>query len=390
MYKKNIIVNIIFLKIFTVLFLFFLPFAIFAQEPCETKYPDDGKCKTDCEAGEYHDDTAGLCATGKCCHKYAAAVDLALQVPIFQYTKAENIAEYLVKIYNVSLFVIIPIIILVIIYSGIMWIFAGVKPDLVQKSKSQIINAFIGLGLILSSYIILSVFRLTELRAPQIEFIKPIEVIPEATYTNITGQPVKSKSEYYALGEQIAKEKGLHPCFMKVMIDMESGGRANVIGHDENARNEAAKKGKVPARREFLKSGKTFKGVSFSPMASAPYDSTQKNDDTPVCDKEDLCLDWRWSHGIGLSQFTISGTVASTALGKWCKSGVPSRAFGGKCYTAKELFDPKVSLGIGADMLKRYPTSRAYAGFKAYNGSDEYARDAKARFDKCCAERGGC
>ncbi|HDQ23033.1 MAG TPA: hypothetical protein ENN28_03625 [Candidatus Uhrbacteria bacterium] len=170
------------LKIFLIIsFLFLFPLAIFAQEPCETKYPDDGKCKVDCEAGEFYDDTAGLCTTGKCCHKYAEALDLTLQVPLFKYVKAENIADYLVTIYNLSLFIVVPIVILVIIYAGVMWIFSGVNVDLVKKSKSYIINAFIGLGLILFSYIILSIFNLTEFKGLQIEYI------PEEFVNNETG-----------------------------------------------------------------------------------------------------------------------------------------------------------------------------------------------------------
>ncbi len=385
---KKLLIKIFFI---TSICLFLLaPIIIFAQEPCESKYPDDGTCKTECAAEESYDDTTGLCSSGKCCHTYGEAANINLQVPLFGYSQAQNIAEYIVTIYNASLYVVVPIIVVILIASGALWILAGGDKDLISKAKSRIISAFIGLGIVLFSYVILSFLGLTQITAPQVEFIKPIEVIPPEEYTAITGQPVKSKSEYYALGEQVAQEKGLHPCFMKAMLDMESGGRPNVVGHDENANNSAAKAGKVPARKYFLQSGKTFKGSLFTPISSAPYNSGQKNDDPACSDREDLCLDWRWSHGIGLSQFTISGTVASKGLGTWCKPGVPSRSSGGRCYTARELFDPKISLEKGADILKKYSPSNAYAAFKAYNGSDEYARVAKTKFDACCRERGGC
>jgi len=163
--KKNFIIIIIFL------FFIFLPVSLFAQEPCETKYPDDGKCKTDCEAGEYHDDTAGLCTTGKCCHKYAEPVNITLQVPLFGYVKAQNIAEYIMTIYNTALYIVVPIIIVVLIFSGALWVLSGGDKEVISKAKSSIISAFIGLGIVLFSYVILSFFGLTELRVPQIEYI---------------------------------------------------------------------------------------------------------------------------------------------------------------------------------------------------------------------------
>ncbi|HDQ23034.1 MAG TPA: hypothetical protein ENN28_03630 [Candidatus Uhrbacteria bacterium] len=162
--------------IFVILFTFFfvLPVSLIAQEPCETKYPDDGKCKTDCEAEEFYDDTAGLCTIGKCCHRYAEPVDITLQVPLFTYTKSQNIAEYIMTIYNTALYIVVPIIIVVLIFSGALWVLSGGDKELISKAKSRIISAFIGLGIVLFSYVILSFFGLTEFRSTMIEYIEPM------------------------------------------------------------------------------------------------------------------------------------------------------------------------------------------------------------------------
>ncbi len=165
-----------FLTVFIFLFFIFLPLLVLAQEPCETKYPEDGKCKTDCGAGEFYDDTTGLCSTGKCCHVYAEPVDINLQVPLFGYTKAQNITEYIMTIYNASLYIVVPIIIVVLIFSGALWILAGGDKDLIFKARRRIISAFIGLGIVLFSYIILSFLGLTSLTGPQVEYINPVEL----------------------------------------------------------------------------------------------------------------------------------------------------------------------------------------------------------------------
>jgi len=184
------------------LFLFFLPFPLSAQEPCETKYPDDGQCKAACEEGESHDDTVGLCSTGKCCHSYAEALDITLQVPLFGYTKAQNIIEYIATIYNAALYIVVPIIIVVLIFSGAFWVLAGGDSELISKAKSWIINAFIGLGIVLFSYIILSFLGLTELTLLKVEEIEPLPHEDLKLYTWEMAQELGAGTDYESVGGQ--------------------------------------------------------------------------------------------------------------------------------------------------------------------------------------------
>ncbi|HDQ23035.1 MAG TPA: M23 family metallopeptidase [Candidatus Uhrbacteria bacterium] len=185
-------------KIIIIIIVFLLsPFSLFAQEPCETKYPDDGKCKTECEAGEHHDDTSGLCSSGKCCHMYAPVVDLSLQVPIFSYTKAADIAEYIVKIYEYALIVLAPLAIVVIIWAGFLWLLAGGDVPKISNAKKYISGAVTGLIIAFLSYIILSFFGLTSLKSPGIEYIEGegdhhlIPFVPQQEYEK-AGSDVKS------------------------------------------------------------------------------------------------------------------------------------------------------------------------------------------------------
>ncbi len=172
-------------------FLLLIPLLAYAQEPCETKYPEDGICKSACDAGESPDDTSGLCSSNRtCCHVYAEPAWLNLQVPLFSYTKARDIAEYITTIYNASLYIILPIAIVAVIITGVYWILAAGNSSKIKKAKSYFIRAFIGLGLVLSSYIILSLFGLTELKGPQVEYIPAY--IPTTEISTETGPSTSS------------------------------------------------------------------------------------------------------------------------------------------------------------------------------------------------------
>ncbi|MBD3359899.1 MAG: hypothetical protein GF365_04310 [Candidatus Buchananbacteria bacterium] len=101
--------------------------------------------------------------------------ELTLQVPLLGYTKASGIAEYIGKIYEASLYIIVPIVIVIIIFAGIKWIFAGGDVSKIKEAKKYITSAFIGLTIALLSYVILSFIGITELGTPEIKHIEEIE-----------------------------------------------------------------------------------------------------------------------------------------------------------------------------------------------------------------------
>ncbi|MBD3359900.1 MAG: hypothetical protein GF365_04315 [Candidatus Buchananbacteria bacterium] len=105
----------------------------------------------------------------------AETAKLKLQVPLLDYTEASNIAEYIGNIYTAVLYIIVPIIIVVIIFSGILWVIAGGNQELINKAKSRILHGFIGLGIALFSYVLLSFVGIKEITTPGIAKIDPVK-----------------------------------------------------------------------------------------------------------------------------------------------------------------------------------------------------------------------
>ena len=109
--------------------------------------------------------------------EFAEEPNIQLQVPILGYAKAKNIAEYIKNVYQAALYIIIPFIIVMIIAAGILWIIAGGDKQIIAKAKERIKYGFIGLGIALFSYVLLSTFgskSITELKPPEVEYIVPI------------------------------------------------------------------------------------------------------------------------------------------------------------------------------------------------------------------------
>lgn len=100
-----------------------------------------------------------------------------LQVPIFDYSKSQNIAEYITKIYQYTMLVLIPLLIIIIIIGGVSWIAAAGDTGKIKAAKDRIISGFIGLFIALFSYIMLDLIGINVLNVPTLESIKPLEGI---------------------------------------------------------------------------------------------------------------------------------------------------------------------------------------------------------------------
>jgi len=96
----------------------------------------------------------------------SSSPSLHLQIPIFQKTEATSISDYIGSVYSAALYIIIPLAIIVIIFAGAEWIGAAGDGTKIQNAKSRIIFAFIGLGIALFSYLLLSLFGLTTISTP--------------------------------------------------------------------------------------------------------------------------------------------------------------------------------------------------------------------------------
>lgn len=99
--------------------------------------------------------------------------NVELQVPILGYTKATNIADYIFNIYKSALYIIVPIIVVMLMFGGILRASSGGNQKLIQQSWAYISQALIGLGIVLASYLLLSMIGIDELRNPGIQSIAP-------------------------------------------------------------------------------------------------------------------------------------------------------------------------------------------------------------------------
>jgi len=104
--------------------------------------------------------------------KTAAQPEVQLQVPIFSYTKATDIAEYIKNLYQYALYALVPLSIIIIIYAGIRWIIAGGNQAQIKEAKKYISAAITGLIIGLLSYVILDFIGITKLTVPGIEYIE--------------------------------------------------------------------------------------------------------------------------------------------------------------------------------------------------------------------------
>ncbi|HYF05706.1 MAG TPA: transglycosylase SLT domain-containing protein, partial [Patescibacteria group bacterium] len=151
---------------------------------------------------------------------------------------------------------------------------------------------------------------------------------------------------------QAANSAGLpDACMLAVVVQKESGGDPNAIGHDAHARSSDP----------------------FNPNSPPMYG-----------------LNWNYSHGIGLTQITI---FPPHRYGGWRDPNTPSRRLVGKWLTVPDLINPDTSLQISAEYLtslyKQHGNSIRTA-FRAYNGSgpmaEAYADSAMALYNTCKAQ----
>jgi hypothetical protein len=218
--------------------------------------------------------------------------------------------------------------------------------------KEHIKNAVGGMILLLGAYMILNTlnpnlvdfnFSISEVSVEADGVI----ILTDAEYQLITGISKPLPAEIEAAVQSAATTHGLEYCQIKALVEKESGSDAGAIGHDENV-------SWAPAYTAYKNSGKTFKGTTFAIGSTPP-----KNDDTAVCNEPNLCLDWRFSHGIGIMQLTYF-TNGTTPAGPKLESKTFNKP-------PKELLDMTTNISAGAGLLKNLLTTCSGDLFKAYS-----------------------
>jgi len=300
-----------------------------------------------------------------------------------------------------------------IVYYGITYMLTA-TPFLKTTSRERVENAVMGIVIALGSYLILYTINPSlvsiNVNGPKIEIQNKnqsiFSLIGEAQvdmYNKLGGVDFKRTSYYEKIKNFISSHDysnypdKIPQCLAQVAVQRESGGDPNVVGHDENAPSA-----NIPARNTFISSGKKSGGSTFSVDNNLITNPTFLNDDNgstiysaknPSAD--DLGLDWRFSHGIGLKQVTFY--PSGSAEGAWDKG----RAYPistNKTAKPKDMLDPDKAIEYGVELLQVFykscgkdvtKTYKAYASGSCDSTNQFAVSEAAIRtrmYDQCIAQ----
>ncbi len=291
--------------------------------------------------------------------------------------------------------------VVMIMVFGVQYMISGTSSGK-SISKDRIVMALGGLILIFCSYLILNTINPDLVNIKIGGFAKINEsswetYSPGAQYRlEDTVTTSFERTKHYDKIKSIAQSNNIPHCALQVIVQRESRGNESVIGHDENAPNPKS----IPARRKFIESGVKFNGEKFvSTTTNLGYSSNFLNNDHKTGNiysssdpsKADLGLDWRFSHGIGLMQFTFFPD----------DNGKPKCRLTSKTKTEmcpKDMMNPDKALKAGSELFAYYYDKckgDVENTFKAYgsgncNTTNTFAvkesRNRKNLYDQCVAQ----
>jgi len=336
---------------------------------------------------------------------------LSLSAPFKQGDKiiVPMLAQYISAVHKLLIGISLIAAALMIVWGGFLYILSGTGAK-VREGKQIIIDAVVGLIIVMGSYIILINIspRAAQLQNLEIAFIerKSFEFVSAAQYTAAlaaSGIPASPDGANLPLPDEVlsyartqAQAKNIDPCIIYAIIMSESRGRI-IIGHDEN-QYFGPGSSLVQSRLNFMRSRKFFSGKPFDndvpimpgenqcaganhivcqKAAAYPMDYTQnadrqmKNDDQlNVSAPPDYGLDWRFSHGIGAGQATIFPNSPR------CPDGNRGFIAGGNCFTIPQLITKEGSVAAIFSHPAVKPGASPHAVFCGYGGRSESNCDA--------------
>lgn len=185
-------------------------------------------------------------------------------------------------------------------------------------------------------------------------------------------------------------------CLVQAAVLRESGGDSSDVGHDEDAPLTG-----IGSRTTFIQSGTKYSKETFT--GKSETDNTFFNDDhiaphihtATNPNAEDLGLDWRFSHGIGLMQITFFPENSSEKL----KYNKPFETAVTKTkMSLKDMFNEGKAMQAGTELLQ-YNYKRcdgdAFRTYKAYGAGScdstnsttiQEASIRKSLYDQCVAQ----
>jgi len=274
------------------------------------------------------------------------------------------------------------------------------------ESRSRMTSAIIGLVLLLTSYFILFNInpdlvdiRIGGLRVTEGEWEK-ISFGGQYRLSQTSGtSKTFTRTKFYDKIKEVSKrpEYNINHCLLQVAIQRESGGAEGLVGHDEDAPSSGIK-----SRKDFIASGKRYKGSTFPIDNSLITKSSHLNDDHGTSSiysasnpaAEDLGLDWRFSHGVGM--FGVTFYPEGNSYGDY-KKGVYSTSLK-KWIKPKDLFNTDTDIAMAAEIMAK--NNKACSGdientYRKYGSGECTGRNAftnteaplrKNLFDQCVTQ----
>lgn len=246
------------------------------------------------------------------------------------------------------------------------------------EGRGRIWNAVLGLVLLLGSYMLLNTLnpnlvKFTFVVKEQALEADGVITFSDIEYLAITGvsNPLPAEIDA-AVASAAGASSGTEYCKLKALVERESGSKANAIGHDENV-------SWTSWYSSYKASAKTYKGVSFAGK------DVPKNDDNVPCASPGLCLDWRYSHGIGLMQVTFfpnpEKTSYKTDSRTLYKSPQDLLVLTTNITAGKGIFDSFLTF-CGGNLHNAYG---AYNSGSCGSGGNGYAEKAMESYNACMA-----
>lgn len=268
------------------------------------------------------------------------------------------------------------------------------------EAKSKITAAIMGLLLALGAYAILNTINPDLVGTNGINIKQVSLTVSEGQQFRLSETQTTAtkfvKTKYYNDIKIISQKQNLPHCIAQVAIQRESNGKAESIGHDEEAPSYG-----VTSRKQFIESGKTYKNITFPVNMSNITNREFHNDDhngkniysASDLTKKDLGLDWRYSHGIGLMQITFYPKGSN--YGDYTK-GLNSKITETN-VSVKDMLVPQKAIQFGVEMLASdYKLCGSVEGtFRAYGSGNCKANNAfinkeaplrKNLYDQCVAQ----
>lgn len=311
-----------------------------------------------------------------------------------------SLPDYIIYVYKFVVGVTGLLAVFMITVGGIIWIFAGGNASKIGQAKQYITGSVVGILLSLGSYSILYIINpsLVANSFPNIPTVKKVElaIMSSSDYFTATGVKLKTGPELIALAKKLAKDFGVEYCVLYTILATESQANPGAIGFDEDVRNAS-----IGSRRTFVNNSctQTHSGqvvgkceitggainddrcmINFN-KGTCPKGQSYYSQRFKDCKQSDLCLDWRYTRGIGMFQASVWNKCTVGGESTVCVDA------GKKKFTPREFLKPENQYEWFANSWNSYycpKGSSIYSCWVRYAGADNaFVKKKQAVYNDC-------